>query len=90
MVDEALNFLNEIVVEKAPEMNVGKHRSPAITAYVQNLRGATEIDATVIIMGAHRPSPADCLSGPTTARVVRHAECPENVLRTVDEKDDQS
>lgn len=81
IVQEALDRLNEIVAEQTPKgmkvSTVARHG----TAYEEILSVAKEIGATMIIMGAHRPSLSDYLLGPTTARVVRHAECSVNVLR---------
>ncbi len=81
IVREALQRLNEIVAEETPSgmkvETIARHG----TAYEEILNVAKKIGATQIVMGAHRPSLADYLIGPTTARVVRHAECSVNVLR---------
>jgi len=81
IVQEALAKLNDIVAEHTPNgmkvSTVARHGS----AYEQILDVARGIGATSIIMGAHRPSLADYLIGPTTARVVRHANCSVNVVR---------
>ncbi len=82
IVQEALDRLNEIVAEHTPSgmkvKTIARHGS----AYEEILKVAKKISATQIVMGAHRPSLSDYLIGPTTARVVRHAECSVNVLRT--------
>ena len=82
IVQEALERLNEIVAEHTPSgmkvRTIARHG----TAYEEILKVAEKIGATQIVMGAHRPSLADYLIGPTTARVVRHAECSVNVLRS--------
>lgn len=51
------------------------------TAYEQILDAATKHEATLIIMGAHRPNFQDYLIGPNAARVVRHSKCSVLVLR---------
>lgn len=51
------------------------------TAYEQILVAAAEHDATLIVMGAHRPNFQDYLIGPNAARVVRHSKCSVLVLR---------
>lgn len=51
------------------------------TAYEQILDTAQAEDATLIIMGAHRPNFQDYLIGPNAARVVRHSKCSVLVLR---------
>jgi nucleotide-binding universal stress UspA family protein len=38
------------------------------------------LNATLIVMGAHRPAFQDYLIGPNAARVVRHAKCSVLVL----------
>ncbi|WP_299848437.1 universal stress protein [uncultured Roseovarius sp.] len=83
IVQEALERLNEIVAEHTPSGMRVKTIARHGTAYEEILKVADKIGATQIVMGAHRPSLADYLIGPTTARVVRHAECSVNVLRTV-------
>ena len=82
IVKEALERLNEIVAEHTPSGMKIKTVARHGTAYEEILKVAEKIGATQIVMGAHRPSLADYLIGPTTARVVRHAECSVNVLRS--------
>ncbi|WP_306114232.1 MULTISPECIES: universal stress protein [unclassified Roseovarius] len=82
IVKEALERLNEIVAEHTPSGMKVKTVARHGTAYEEILKVAEKIGATQIVMGAHRPSLADYLIGPTTARVVRHAECSVNVLRS--------
>ena len=43
------------------------------TIYDQILRAAAKIQATCIVIGAHRPELRDYLIGPNAARVARHA-----------------
>lgn len=83
IVQEALEKLNEIVAEHTPAgmkvSTIARHG----TAYEEILNVAKKIGATMIVLGAHRPSLADYLIGPTAARVVRHAECSVNVMRDI-------
>lgn len=84
IVQEALDRLNEMVAEHSPSGMKVKTFARHGTAYEEILKVAERIGATQIVMGAHRPSLSDYLIGPTTARVVRHANCSVNVLRTGD------
>ncbi len=54
------------------------------TIYEEILNVAEDLKADQIVMAAHRPSLADYLIGPNTARVVRHAKCSVNVVRNRD------
>lgn len=51
------------------------------TVYEEILNVADELKVVQIVMAAHRPSLADYLIGPNTARVVRHAKCSVQVVR---------
>jgi universal stress protein F len=51
------------------------------TVYEEILNVADELKVDQIVMAAHRPSLADYLLGPNTARVVRHAHCSVQVVR---------
>lgn len=51
------------------------------TIYEEILNAADELKIDQIIMAAHRPSLADYLLGPNTARIVRHAKCSVHVVR---------
>lgn len=84
IVEEALQRLNQLVAEHSPSGMKVKTIARHGTAYEEILNVAKKIGATQIVMGAHRPSLSDYLIGPTTARVVRHAECSVNVLRLGD------
>jgi universal stress protein F len=82
IVNEALARLNDLVAENAPE---GKTINTIVrhgTIYEQILQVAEELGVDQIVMGAHRPQLSDYLLGPNTARVVRHAKCSVNVIRT--------
>ncbi len=51
------------------------------TVYEEILNVADELKVNQIVMAASRPSLADYLLGPNTARVVRHAHCSVQVVR---------
>ena len=51
------------------------------TVYREIVEAAKDLDIDQIVMGAHRPSLADFLLGPNSARVARHAECSVTVVR---------
>ena len=51
------------------------------TVYKEIVEAAKDLDIGQIVMGAHRPSLADFLLGPNSARVARHAGCSVNVVR---------
>lgn len=51
------------------------------TVYERILSSAREIDATLIVVGSHRPELKDYLIGPNSARVVRHATCSVLIVR---------
>lgn len=50
-------------------------------AYEKILDAAEKLDASVIVIGAHKPDFKDYLLGPHAARVVRHANCSVHVVR---------
>ena len=51
------------------------------TVYREIVEAAKDLDIGQIVMGAHRPSLADFLLGPNSARVARHAGCTVTVVR---------
>jgi len=81
IVKEALDRLNEIVGERMPAGTTAKTIARHGTVYEQVLNVAEELGVDQIFIGAHRPSLADYLLGPNTARIVRHANCSVNVIR---------
>jgi nucleotide-binding universal stress UspA family protein len=82
IVAEALQRLDEIVAEHTPKGMKVKTIARHGTVYEQVLKVAGEIGTDQIVIGAHRPGLSDFLLGPNTARVVRHAKCSVNVIRT--------
>jgi nucleotide-binding universal stress UspA family protein len=51
------------------------------TVYREVVEAAKDLNIDQIVMGAHRPSLADFLLGPNSARVARHAGCSVTVVR---------
>lgn len=49
--------------------------------YEEVLAWAEKLSIDLIVVGAHRPSAADYLLGPNSARIVRHANCSVLVVR---------
>ncbi len=82
IVQETLERLNEVVSDHLPNdmkaETIVRHGS----VYERILEVADEIEPDQIVIGAHRPQLSDYLLGPNTARVVRHAKCSVNVVRT--------
>ena len=81
LVEDANERLRQIVGQNAPSGMTARTIARHGAIYEQILDVAEELDTDLIIMAAHRPSLADYLLGPNTARVVRHAKCSVNVLR---------
>ncbi len=79
--DEAAVSLKEIAEQHVPaDMFAGVVVENG-TVYREIVEAAKDLNIEQIIMGAHRPSLADFLLGPNSARVARHAECTVTVVR---------
>lgn len=79
--DEAAKRLGEIAINHIPkEMRAGVVVRNG-TVYREIVEVAKDLDIKQIVMGAHRPSLADFLLGPNSARVARHAGCTVTVVR---------
>ena len=79
--DEAAKRLGEIAKEHIPEGMQGGTVVRNGTVYKEIVETAKDLDIGQIVMGAHRPSLADYLLGPNSARVARHAGCTVTVVR---------
>ena len=75
---EARDKLTAWAKEAIPEYLLGKLKVTQGTIYHEIIKAAQELNAEVIVVGAHRPALKDYLVGPNAARVVRHA--PQTVL----------
>lgn len=82
IVQETLDRLNEVVSEQLPSDMTAETIVRHGSVYERILEVAEELSPDQIVIGAHRPQLADYLLGPNTARVVRHAKCSVNVVRT--------
>ena len=51
------------------------------TIYAAVLELAKDINADLIVIGAHRPQLVDFLLGPNSARIARHASCSVYIVR---------
>ena len=79
--DEAAEKLKEIANEHIPaELQAGVIVENG-TVYREIVEAAKDLNIDQVVMGAHRPSLADFLLGPNSARVARHAGCSVTVVR---------
>lgn len=79
--DEAAVDLQKIADAHVPKDMQGGVVVENGTVYREIVEAAKDLDIEHIVMGAHRPSLADFLLGPNSARVARHAECSVTVVR---------
>ena len=73
--------LHAFTAERIPDEIPLRHIIAQGRIYERILSTATEIDATLIVVGSHRPELKDYLIGPNSARVVRHAQCSVLIVR---------
>ena len=79
--DEAAKDLQKIADKLVPKgMQAGVVVENG-TVYREIVEASKDLKIDHIIMGAHRPSLADFLLGPNSARVARHAGCSVTVVR---------
>ena len=79
--DEAAKELQQIADKHIPKGMQGGVVVENGTVYREIVEAAKDLKIDHIVMGAHRPSLADFLLGPNTARVARHAGCSVTVVR---------
>ncbi len=80
--DQAAKQLEKIAQRAIPEaMRAGVVVENG-TIYREIVEAAKDLNIDDIVMGAHRPSLADYLLGPNSARVARHAGCSVTVVRS--------
>ncbi|MCV6603387.1 MAG: universal stress protein, partial [Cohaesibacter sp.] len=82
-VKEAKQRLNDMVIKVlGTEWNDKvRHIVGAGSIYEEILQLAEQIDADLIVIGAHKPGLKEYLLGPNSARVVRHSKCSVYVVR---------
>ncbi len=79
--DEAAKDLQKLADKTIPkDMQAGVVVENG-TVYREIVEAAKDLNIDHIVMGAHRPSLADFLLGPNSARVARHAGCSVTVVR---------
>lgn len=79
--DEAEQQLKDIADKHIPKAMYAGVVVENGTVYREIVEAAKDLDINQIVMGAHRPSLADFLLGPNSARVARHAGCTVTVVR---------
>lgn len=85
LMRQARGRLESICAENVPEDVTPKILVGSGSPYEEIIETAADIDADLIVMAALRPSLKEYLIGPTTARVVRHADCSVHVVRDIEE-----
>lgn len=73
--------LHEFVQKHIPQDITVQHIVGSGAIYECIVEISKEINADLIVMGAHRPELKDYLIGPNASRVVRHAPCSVIVVR---------
>ncbi len=81
MVEETQGRLHEFIQETIGHDDEVKHVVRMGTAYEEILETAKELDAGLIVVGAHKPDMMDYLIGPNANRVARHAKCSVHIVR---------
>lgn len=79
--DEAEARLKAIAEQSIPKGMLAGIVVENGTVYKEIVEAAKDLNIDQIVMGAHRPSLADFLLGPNSARVARHAGCTVTVTR---------
>lgn len=79
--DDAEKTLKEIADKQIPKDLYAGVVIENGTVYKEIVEAAKDLNIDQIVMGAHRPSLADFLLGPNSARVARHAGCTVTVVR---------
>ena len=81
LLDDARQRLAALVGEYGTEdVNIEEHVRRG-SVYREALRFAQDVDADLIVVGAHRPDLTDYLLGPNAGEIVRHAKCSVLVVR---------
>lgn len=77
----AQSKLHELVKDILGDDSGIQHVIEHGSVYEKVLATASLLDATIIVVGAHKPDLKDYLLGPNAARIVRHANCSVHVVR---------
>lgn len=81
MVEQAQKALHSFVRETLGDDSDVKHIIMTGTAYQEVLKAAQKMNASMIVIGAHKPNVSDFLIGPNAARIARHAGCSVHICR---------
>lgn len=80
-VEETRTALHAFIQETIGHDEEVKHIVRLGRAYDEILATAKELEASMIVIGAHKPEFSDYLMGPNAARVARHAKCSVHIVR---------
>lgn len=81
MAEETRVALHGFIQQTVGHDDEVKHVVRIGTAYEEILETASDLNAHLIVMGAHKPEISDYLIGPNAARVARHATCSVHIVR---------
>ena len=79
-ISDANAELHKLVEQALPDRSV-RHITKIGPIYQEVLKAASDMEASLIVIGAHRPDFSDYFLGPNAARVVRHASASVLVVR---------
>ena len=75
LMDDAKQRLSRLLKAKVPGDIAVRQAVRLGSIYKEILRYARDVQADLIILGAHRPDISDYLLGANAAQIVRHATC---------------
>ena len=82
LIDAAKRRLTSLIDQQATDGIAVEAAVRLGSVYREVLRYARDVEADLIVMGAHRPEVKDYLLGSNAAQIVRHARCSVWVVRT--------
>ncbi len=81
MLEQARTDLHAFTAQHLDKPDQVRHVIGHGNIYEEVLTAAEDLEVDLIVVGAHRPTAADYLLGPNSARIVRHANCSVLVVR---------
>ena len=81
LLDDAGQRLTALIEEHATEDVQLEQHVRFGSVYKEALRFARDVEADLIVVGAHKPELTDYLLGPNAGQIVRHATCSVLVVR---------
>ncbi len=81
LLDDARQRLARLIEEQATEEVQLEQYVRFGSVYKEALRFATDVEADLIVVGAHKPELTDFLLGPNAGQIVHHATCSVLVAR---------